>query len=237
MIYHIYKNSKEYDNIFTGIDDKENDFYLKFIKTGSVLYLGSGSGRLLKNFLKLNSDITGIELSDEMYKASIKLLPNAKIIKQDALSLSLGKTFDSIIGPYRFFCHFDGKNLQKLFKVISKHLKKGGVFVGDMFSPFLPHDKTIQCEVNSVEVYDDIVEKVFNSYDHKNQICTEWIERINTKTKEYSMLQLPWYYYYPEQIESMAKAFGMKVKNFYGDFNRSKLNESSKEMIYIISKL
>ena len=227
-----------YGKIFTGSSNSELNFYKKYInKSKNVLYLGSGFGRLLKKFLNVNNKITSVEVSKKMVYASKKLLPKARIIQIDILNLNLRQKFDLIIAPYRFICHFDKKNLKTLFKVVSKHLKLNGLFVGDIFSPYIPHDRTIKCEIESIENKNGVIEKTYNCYEHENQICREIVERFNTKTNKTEFIKVEWRYYYPEQLVKIGKNNKLKISDFYGKFKREPLTEFSEQLIFVFKKI
>lgn len=231
-----YKNPQDYDSELIGSDDKEISFYSSYIKEGSVLYLGSGSGRLLRHFLLINENITGIEISREMVKRCLELLPKAKILEQDVLNLNLKNKFDVIIAPYRFLCHFDKINIQKLFKVVSDHLKEGGIFVGDLFSPYEPKDRSIRVEFEDFLFYDDHVEKVYNLYDHVEQLCTEILERDYYEGGRMDFIKLVWHYYYPEQLTVNAKKVDLVQHGLYGSFTKDTFTEKSKHVIFEYQK-
>ncbi len=232
-----YADPEMYDDTFSGGSEGEVEFYVDLVKHAKkVLYLGSGSGRLFKEFLKVNKNVIGVEIQKEMVEFCRKLLPGVQVIQEDALKLNLKDRFDLIIAPYLFTCHFEPDQAQKLFAVIEKHLEKGGTFVGDMFSPYLPHDRTIKGEVDWIGIEGDVVTKVFCLYDHDDQICTEYVEKNNAKTHEYSMIGASWHYYYPEQIKKMLTKVGLQAKKWYGTFEKDELNKDNPELIWVAKK-
>ncbi|MBI2632890.1 MAG: methyltransferase domain-containing protein [Parcubacteria group bacterium] len=233
-----YKNPSEYDRTFTGSSDDEVNFYSEYVKKfDKVLYLGTGTGRLLRDFLKLNKRIIGVEFSKEMARYSKKLLPKAHIIHQDALKLNLNEKFDLILAPYRFLTHFDPNELKKLFAVVKNHLNSGGYFIGDIFSPYLPNDQTIECEIQCIGVKNNMLEKVYNSYDREEQICVELVEKIDLKSGKHSVIEMPWHYYYPKQLKEAAETHSMKVDYFYGSFKKESMTRDSSELIFVIKKI
>jgi SAM-dependent methyltransferase len=232
-----YADPEMYDDTFSGGSEGEVEFYVELVKRAKhVLYLGSGSGRLFKEFLKVNKNVVGVEIQKEMVEFCRKLLPTAKVIQGDALTLDLKDRFDLIIAPYLFTCHFEPAQAQKLFNVIAKHLEVGGTFAGDMFSPYLPHDRTIKGEVDWIDIQGDVVTKVFCLYDHDEQICTEYVEKNNAKTHDYSMIGASWHYYYPEQLKKMMAKAGISVKKWYGTFLKDEMNKENPELIWIANK-
>lgn len=224
----LYQNPDQYEEILGATPQAELDFYIDYIKRAkNVLYLGTGSGRLLKNFIKVNPNITGVEISKPMFDFSKKLLPQAKILNQDFFDLKLDEKFDLVIAPFRFLFHFPSPKFEEAFESVNKHLSPGGLFIGDNFNPYLPLDHNIEYELNSVELYGDIFEKVYNCYDHSKKLCEEYIERTSTKTGKTTVTYLPWYYHYPEEFPKAQ---------FYGSFQKSPFDlRISDELIFVIS--
>ncbi len=232
-----YSDPAEYDKTFTGSASNEPDFYRNYVeKSKKVLYLGSGTGRLLKTFLPINKNITAVEFSKEMVDFSKELLPDAKILFQDALELNLNEQFNLILAPYRFLTHFNKNELEKLFKVVSKHLSADSLFVGDIFSPYLPHDRSIRYEIESIETKGNIVEKVYNCYDHESQICVEIVEKTDMKSGQSSIIEMFWHYYYPEQLTELAEKNNLRVESFYGSFDKEPMDKDCYDLIFVIKK-
>lgn len=224
----LYQNPDQYEEILGSVQQSELDFYTSYIKEAkNVLYLGTGTGRLLKEFVKMNPNITGVEISKSMFDFSQKLLPHAHILNQDFLTLDLSEKFDLVLAPFRFLYHFPSPQFEKSLEVINNHLSTNGLFIGDNFNPYLPLDPNIEYELSGVEIFGDIFEKVYNHYDHTKKLCEEYIERTNTKTGQTSITLLPWYYHYPEEFPS-AK--------FYGSFSKEPFDpRTSEELIFVIT--
>ncbi len=236
----IYENPKEYDKELTGSDVSDDvaeaAFYTSFIKKGSVLYLGSGSGRLYGRFSQINKDITCIELSKYMIKTFRSKYPKGNVIEANALTLRLGKRFDVVIAPYRFICHFSQEELAILFNVVESHLKAGGIFVGDEFNPY---DYSEYPEFNDIKLKGNYLEKSYFTYDIDKQLCTEFIERTDTVSGKYDLFKLDLYYYFPSQFSQLVLKNNMRQKNLYGSFKKTKFKYKSKlqdHLIFVFEK-
>lgn len=231
-----YRNPRSYDEILSDLSPYEVEFYKDYLeKAQNVLYLGSGSGRLLKHFLKINPHITGVEISPPMIQAAKKLIPDAHIINADVLTLHIKKKFDLILAPYLFLFHFQKREFQKIFEVVNRHITQDGLFISHNFNPYL--DPKISCELQCVDLFGDTFEKVYNSYDHQKRICREYIERTNLKTNEQSLVVLTWYYYYPEEFRVACRDANLCVKNIYGSYRKEPLNpKDSEDMIILCSR-
>ena len=192
--------------------------------------MGSGSGRLLKKLVTINPNITGVELAQPMIDNCKKILPNAKVIHANVLDLNLDQKFDLIIAPYRFISHFDKSGLGKLFQVVAKHLISGGKYIGDIFSP--QQNININCELSWMEVNGDILERDYNTYDHVNQICSEYVEKVNLLTKDITIIKTPWHYFFPKQILEAATQAGFKGNCLYDNFQKDPYTGTQDDLIY-----
>lgn len=233
----LYKNPDDYDKELVGSDTNEISFYQKYIKNGSILYLGSGSGRLLKHFLPLNSDITGIEISEQMIKKCKETSPKVNILNQDVLKLQLPRKFDVIIAPYRFICHFDKNSVEKLFKAVATHLNPNGVFIGDLFTPYLPKDRSIKVEFDDLMFTDMYAEKTYNVYSHDKQLCVEVLERNWYEGGRTDFIKLDWYYYYPKQLQEFGEKNNLQALDFYGSFKNDPFTENTNQLIFQFKKI
>lgn len=75
-----------------------------------------------------------------------------------------------------------------------------------------------------------------NTEYHGNQICVEIVEKTNVENGKSSVVEMPWHYWYPEQLSSVAEKNGMRVLNFYGSFDKEPLDQDSDDLIFVISK-
>ena len=232
-----YKDPEDYDKVMLGSDDNELDFYKSVIQKGSVLYLGSGDGRLLKEFLKINKDVTGVEISEEMVAKCKKLIPEANVLVQDVLTLDLKQKFDIIIAPYRFLAHITQSQAKELFKIAANHLNEGGIFIGDMWSPYHPKDKKQEIQIGDIVFHEDYFEKFYYIFNFEKQILTEAIERtyVNGPART-DLIKLDFTYYYPEQLRDYASNAGLTEIELYGSFTRGKFDEEADELIYSFIK-
>lgn len=105
----------------------------KHIKKGELLDLGAGTGLITEMFLKEDyGPATLVDYSQGMLNKAKKRkgLKGSKFIKADIRKLNLKKKFDLIISFFSFgsFSYFDEEELDKILKIVHKHLKKGGIF-------------------------------------------------------------------------------------------------------------
>lgn len=128
--------AKYYDDVI-GAGFETNEYLKKRINrynknTGSVLELGCGTGNNLLSFGK-NTELTGIDISDEMLKIAKKKLPAGTFYCKDIRGFSLDKKFDLIICLYDTLNHILLlSEWKRIFADINSHLNKGGLFIFDI---------------------------------------------------------------------------------------------------------
>lgn len=99
-----------------------------------MLDLGCGTGKHIKFFLKKGINVCGVEKSKYMCD-QIKNNKNLKIINKDIKKIKINKKFDIITALFDVICYFTTKNdLNIFFSVVSRHLKKNGVFLCDFWN-------------------------------------------------------------------------------------------------------
>ncbi|HEY3250303.1 MAG TPA: class I SAM-dependent methyltransferase, partial [Ignavibacteria bacterium] len=213
---------------------------------GPVLEAGVGTGRIFVPALKGSADIYGIDYSEQMLcrlKEKINEKEHHRISKQDIRSFKLDKKFDLVISPFRVFQHFLSIEDQlNALNCIYEHLNPGGRLIFDVFNPDL---KRITQDADNVLEFDGEYEpgkklKRFSSvrYDNINQILGitfkfVWDENGEEKEDEfYTLLR----YYFLYELENLIGRTKFRLDNIYGGFDRSKLNNDSKEFIVVCRK-
>lgn len=234
---------------------KETRWLLKFIKKNfkkkkiKILDLACGYGRHSIPLAKAGHLVVGVDYSRyflNLAKTQIKNLniKNLKLIRQDIRKLQFKNYFDLVINIFTSFGYFTNENDNILvLKNVFKALKRGGYFILDLENPgrwmemFLKNRKyennfltieDIRKQSNELLVKTQIT---FDHYSLKIFIRRSWVE--NKKKNGYiSFFKL----YYPEDISSILKLIGFKIKKIIGSFDNSKFTNQSPRMIIISSK-
>lgn len=125
-------------------------------QTKTILEYGCGTGGhgvLLNEF---GYEVYGLEKSAEM--ADVARIRGLKCEVADISDFSLGRTFDACISLFHVISYInDNENLINVFKNTKGHLKKGGVFIFDVwFTPAVmsqkPEVRVKKIENSEVEV-------------------------------------------------------------------------------------
>jgi len=127
----VFKNEEVHQTLIKAIPFKESEKI-------KILDLGSGTGRgmflILKRFF--NSDVTGIDFSENMIEKSKKNLEDFKgrfdLIDKDFNDVPFDKDCDAIVSAIAIH-NSSHKQKKELFKTIFDSLKKDGVFINGDF--------------------------------------------------------------------------------------------------------
>ena len=132
-----------YDELTADVEyEKRAEYIAKLLtknncKNGILLDLACGTGTLSEHLASYGYDMILADLSPDMLSIAAEKLPDALIICQDMRKLRLYADVDAVV------CSLDGINhlatpadIKKTFASVSKHLKKGGVFIFDINTPY-----------------------------------------------------------------------------------------------------
>jgi len=233
-----------YDLIYHQLrDGDDSKFYLEKIRNtkGSVLEVGSGTGRLLAEALENGADIHGIDISPAMLdilKAKLSPENQKRISLQNIVDFRLDKKFDLIIAPFRVFMHLTEKEDQmKALNNVYDHLNNSGLFIFDVFVPAL---KPLISGLENVTDFEGEYEPgnrvkrvVSTKPDLINQIINitfglEWNEGGANYTSEW---ETPLRYFFRFELEHLIERSEFRTYTIEGDFAGSALSNDSKEFV------
>lgn len=109
------------------------------VRDKTLLHLQCHFGQDSISFARMGAKVTAVDFSDVSINEAKKMAKETKInidfIENNILDLNLSKKFDIIFSSYGVIGWIP--DLNKWGKTISKHLKKGGLFLLTEFHPFL----------------------------------------------------------------------------------------------------
>lgn len=238
-----------YDTIYDYVrDSTDHQYFLRKIleAKGTVLEIGTGTGRFFIDALKQGADIYGIDISPEMIKILKDKLPEKehhRVQVLDICNFKLQQRFDLIIAPFRVFMHLLSVVEQhKALESVYAHLNPSGIFIFDLFVPNL---KMLHEGLNNHKDFEGEYEpgKKLVRYssmwaDPINQISyvtfkLVWDEDGVEKTEEWKT-NLRFFFRY--ELEHLIKQSDFKLVNILGDFEEGNLNKDSKEFIVVCKK-
>jgi SAM-dependent methyltransferase len=137
-----------YDHVVPYRDKQDIAFYVQMASSseGPVLELGCGTGRVLIPIARADNEIVGLDSSPHMLRVCREKLAHepedvrtrVELIQAEMGHFDLDRKFDLITTPFRPFQHLltVGEQLSCL-SCVHSHLSDDGVFVLDLFNPFL----------------------------------------------------------------------------------------------------
>lgn len=110
------------------------------IKNGFVLDIGIGGGRTTKILFPIAKKYIGIDYSEPLVKAAKKQFPEADLLEMDARDLSYfeDEVFDVVVFSFNGIDYIDKDDREKVFKEVSRILKKRGRFI------FSSHNRNLE---------------------------------------------------------------------------------------------
>lgn len=118
-----------------GFDAQYEGLYEQYCKTlhtlhvKSILDIGCGNGKLLKKLVDEGFDAQGIERSEHMVKRARALGVDASMRE---LASFEAEHFDAVVAVADVMNYMDGEAVIDFLKEISRVLKHGGFFLGDI---------------------------------------------------------------------------------------------------------
>lgn len=224
------KFSYYFDEVVSSLDyDLWLEFIEPYLKNGdTILDLACGSGTLL-TMLKLKGyDCEGLDLSSDIIdianeKAKINHLRIPYYV-EDMTDFNLNKQYDMIT------CFFDSVNFLKtkedidnMFTCVKKHLKKGGLFIFDIFS-----------ETMFKEYDNNLIEEDYHTFKIK------WLtKKVNSTTLKHDITITEGdvvfnesYYEYYHKLKSL-NLDGFKLVKLCGDFNDDLMAEDERILVVL----
>lgn len=151
--YDLLYSDKNYEAEVGYIDTLLKKYH---IFSGSILELGSGTGKHANLLAEKKYSITGIERSQEMINRAAHN-SSCSFLCGDITLVRLGKEFDAVISMFHVVSYITSDNdLENLFKNTYSHLRTGGLFVFDVwYSPSVLFNRP---EVRVKKMSDHLIE-------------------------------------------------------------------------------
>jgi ubiquinone/menaquinone biosynthesis C-methylase UbiE len=217
-----------------------------------ILELGCGTGRITMALAQMGKRVTGLDLSERMLERATRKRSmlyteereRVHLVQGDMAQFDLGERFRLIIIPFRPFQHLlEVKQQMACLECVRRHLMPGGRLILDVFQTDAErmHDPVHMRETPIVEYKTGdgrqvrITERVaaFHRAQQINDVEMIFsIEHPGGK-KERLVFAWPLRYFFRYEVEHLLARCGFKVKALYGNFDRTPLEDTSPEMIYV----
>lgn len=106
------------------------ELYGSLVSSGSVLELGSGTGRVSVALARRGLKVVGLELSAPMLRQAIAQTPPGlptRYVLGDMRNFSLGERFNAVIAPYYALAHLPPREWGSVMRCVVEHLRPGAV--------------------------------------------------------------------------------------------------------------
>jgi SAM-dependent methyltransferase len=217
-----------------------------------VLELGCGTGRITMALAEAGHRVTGLDLSERMLERAIQKRAALRVearervhfMQADMSRFDLGEKFRLVIVPFRPFQHLlEVRQQMDCLKCARRHLAPAGHLILDVFQTDAErmHDPVHQRETLVAEYATRdgrrvrISERVaaFHRAEQRNDV--EMIFNVTHPNGQEERLVFAWSlrYFFRYEVEHLLARNDFRVKELYGNFDKSPLVDSSPEMIYV----
>ncbi|MFF5174767.1 class I SAM-dependent methyltransferase [Micromonospora sp. NPDC000089] len=209
------------------------DFLAERARGGPVLELAVGTGRVALPLAARGLTVEGVEASPEMV-AKLRAKPGG-----DRIRVAIGDMADvPVDGPYRLaylvfntlFNLVRAERQQDCFRNVARVLAPGGEFVIETFVPD-PADFDRNEQVQMRSVTEDSATIRLHQYDRAAQTFVRQLITFDAEgvhLKPFAMR-----YAWPEQIDEMAAAAGLRLVDRYADWHRRPFEATSPSHISV----
>jgi ubiquinone/menaquinone biosynthesis C-methylase UbiE len=235
-----------YDSIYYGFK-QDISFYVKeSVKiNGQVLEIGCGTGRITFSLAANPTiNVTGIDISPQMIKTvdekAKQKYPNLETHVMDMRNITINKKYDRVIIPFNGFQAMLNVNDQiSCLHSIKNVLKNDSKLILDMF---IPNIEMFDQENNRYYHASSIQSKNISIWHKSNFNSIEQTINTTIKMSEYSCNGKTSHYYneyqlrytYMQEAAYLFERCGYKITSLYGDFNKSKFDNNSDKMVWIL---
>jgi SAM-dependent methyltransferase len=163
--YDLFYQDKNYHEEAKYVVDALNK---QGISSGSVLELGSGTGRHGCIIGNAGFSVHGIELSQSMVDLALTN-DNFSCQQGDVRELDLDKCYDAVLALFHVVSYqTSNSDMQQLFKSVVKHLKPGGLFLFDFW--YTPGVYTLKPSTKVKKAYAEGLEaiRIADAVQHHN---------------------------------------------------------------------
>jgi SAM-dependent methyltransferase len=200
---------------------------------GPMLELGIGTGRVALPLARSGVDVAGIDASRSMV-AKLAAKPDGDRIQvtiQDFGRFHLGRRFRAIYVVFNtFFGLLSQEDQLSCFESVARHLIQDGVFVMEAFVPDPARFDRGQ-RVSAIEVDLDGVRLEVSKHDPIEQRTTSQHVILDRDGVRLFPVQIR--YASIAELDLMARMAGMRVRERWGDWDRSPLTAASAKHVSV----
>jgi SAM-dependent methyltransferase len=216
---------------FGGDLDTAVAFLNELAGDGAALELGIGTGRIALPLLASGIAVHGIDASAAMLER-LREKPRGDEIHTtlgDFGALALGRRFRVVYVVFNTFFGLPTQDEQvEAFGAVAEHLEPGGVFVMEAFMPDPSRFERGQ-RVAAIDLQVDLVRLEASIHDPVAQRTTS--HQIVLTPEGVRLYPVVIRYAYPSELDLMARLAGLRLRERWGDWDRTPLDASSQKHI------
>ena len=227
-----YSDARLYDRLFPG-GEPAAEFYRAQASQqgGSVLELGSGTGRKLIPIASDGHPCTGLELSPDMLaeaqRKAAESAESAKWIQGDMRDFDLGRTFDLVIIAANSLLHLhEASDLVSCFRSVRAHLAPGARLVLDVFNPnvgMLASADGVRRTEDALSFvhpdYGDVTVDVAATYDSAAQVTRGTWYFSSEREPDFLVAPLELRSIFPQELPLLLRLGGLRLVERFGDWS------------------
>ena len=224
-----------YDRFYGQRDNPETvaDFLAPLAGKGRALELGIGTGRIAISLAARGVRVVGIDASPAMV-AKMRKKPGGRdipVIMGNFADLKVAGRFGLVYVAFStFFALRDQEEQVRCFQRLAKRLAPGGVFTVEAFNP--DHSVLAQRQrAVAVDVGTDHALLDLATNDVVNQTLRAQHVLFTARGVQLYPVQLR--FAYPSELDLMARLAGMRLRERYGGWDRSKFTATSQVHVSI----
>ncbi len=225
------------------------DFYLETIeKTGKILELGCGSGRITRCLAEQGYDTSGIDISSRMLASAKRHeQSNKRYACMDMCKLGFQCSFSTILIPYNTLNLLpDLSAIKSCLNEVKNALTADGklflqLHIADKRLIKLDGKKIFQFQMFDLEDGGRLIKETLKWFDRsRQQLTMEERFRVRPATTEKAKEDLSHRYsfvsYSPDKWQQLIEESGFRIQNLFGDYHKSSFNSSKDSIMLLIAK-
>ncbi|MBV9145332.1 MAG: class I SAM-dependent methyltransferase [Acidobacteria bacterium] len=252
-------SARYYDEAYASADDLQDvQFYVEVARRfgGPVLELACGTGRVLLPIAQNGISIDGVDSSPAMLEQLNKKLAQQEASVRQRVSVFSGdlrsfrgeRRYGAVIIPFRPLQHMYTLDDQiAALKTAAFHLTDDGVLAFDVFYPRPESmlagigEEKLELEWNTKDdppktirrsVRKDSVDKIAQHFSATYLYRTYRDGKLIRE--ETAPLKMSWYTY--PHLQALFLLAGLEPVEEYGDFDRTPMNNDSRQMIFVMRR-
>lgn len=236
-----------YDAVYAHVrDGVDNRWYLARMESarGPVLEIGVGTGRLLRDALRLGVDAYGIDVSPAMIercRARLEPHERERVSVDDAVRMRLDRRFALIAAPFRVLSHvFEIEDQLRLLDNVYDHLKPGGAFIFDLYVPnlgLLQGGLPERCDFDGEHVPGRRLRRFVSSapadlarQTNRVRMTFVWDDDGGERRADW---EFEMRFFFRFELEHLVARSKLRLEALHGDFEGGPLTAESRELVVV----